>query len=408
MERAATVLLPLVRGRRRAMQFILSPAAAVSDPFYSAGKGRRRTESKTRQQIWLRTQDPAYEEKLRHFLTYHYGNRLDVHRYEEYREGLHPAGNSLILTDAVMEDGEFGRVIPLTLGEAPGAINLYQSGHRIAQQIFEEEDVGRAPCLPGPVGAAEPEKKEEKRASLIAVYSPVGGSGKTTLAMALAECISRETGGRVLYLNLEGGAAWRLFYRHEKTLNLSDLLYSMLLDPEQKEKQAQLLEQVLSRQENGVYFIEPCTSFEDLNLLSPGEVTQLLNLLSIGCDWMVCDMNTAFHSVNRLFLQEAQRCLTVIGEEREDREKLRDFFRSLEVYEEVFRMLKEKTRLLRRGRQRGRGEEADSFLPEEKELYHKREGLLQFNRDSAYYQRVQEIAREEVQRAGSRQGLSVL
>lgn len=353
-------------------------------------------EYRIRQQVWLRTRDSAYEEKLCHFLLYHYGDRMDVHVYKEYQQGMRPSGNSMLLTDDEADTEGFGRVIPLTLGEQEGAINLYQSGHRIAEQILECGEMAVAEAHPLIVQNYGKQETERRGGQVISVYSPVGGCGKTTFAMTLAECLSRGNAGKVLYLNLEGSSAWSLFYRNHQSYNLSDFLYSLLLETKTEEDFPLLLDKVVSHQENGVFFIQPCTSFEDLNILTPGETERLIRILQNQFSWILCDMNTAFHSVNRLFIQQSRRCFLISGGEKEALVKVRDFFQNLEIYEELSEDIKGKTRFLRRGGKGERIEGADDSLPENKELFYKKDRLWRLNRDSGYYQKVKEIAQEEM------------
>ena len=54
------------------------------------------------------------------------------------------------------------------------------------------------------------------------------------------------------------------------------------------------LREIAVGQENGVYFIRPCHSFQDLNTLQESELYQLLCILTDYFDEVVCDMNTAF------------------------------------------------------------------------------------------------------------------
>jgi hypothetical protein len=380
-----------------------------------------------RRPIWVRTKDPMYEEKLCHFLTYHYGDRMEVHPFEDDTEGMRPGVHSLLLTDCPQEAGEaFERVIPLTFGEQPGCINLYQSGHRIAEQILrcgsasEEALSLRIGALLRTDGFAEgtlsetgflkenppgtgflPEKSAEpKEGTLLSVFSPIGGCGKTTLAMALAEGLAEAQRGSVLYLNMEGASAWSLFYRNETGYNLSDFLYRLLLNGEAEAENEAQLERMVTHQETGVFFIQPCTSFDDLNLLSPMEVEKLLRLLRRRFDWIVCDMNTAFHSVNRLWIQASRRCFLLANAEKEASVKIRDFLESLDIYEGLSTSFREKTVFLRRGGRGERGATADVLLPECRDLLYQRDHLWHLNRDSNYYQKIREIIGTMIPRAG--------
>lgn len=99
------------------------------------------------------------------------------------------------------------------LGEEEWVIGKYQCADEIIRQVFEfyvdrtKENVMR--CM------------NKKRASMVAVYSPIHRVGKTTFALALGrECAKSK---KVLYMNLEEYAG--VDASQNASMNLGDLLY---------------------------------------------------------------------------------------------------------------------------------------------------------------------------------------
>ncbi len=354
-----------------------------------------------KRQVWLSTKDEEYEKKLCRFLGYHYGNRMEVHRYEEYLQGAMPVAGSLLLTEDPAEGCDcFGRTLRFTQVEEPDGIALYQSGHKIARQILSQENA-RDDFLKekaaAPLKAPEEAVKEEvvfgrpKNGKVYCVYSPVGGVGKTSFAMALAQCLHEECEGSVLFLSMEGSSAWPLYYRSETQYNLSDLLYCLLMEGTSEAGWNDELERVVTRQENGVYFIRPCSSFQDLNVLTPEETERFFSALLRHFSRIVCDLNTACHSVNRYLMAYCSRVFLLSRKDMLADYKVRSFQESMESSAQNYRDFMAKTRLLVRGR--GKGEDA---LPEEKELFKRYDAYLRLNTSSAYYKRIRQIVQEEL------------
>ncbi len=359
-----------------------------------------------RQQVWLRMEDQNYEKKLYSFLNHHYGNVMELHRYDECSGGTSPARECLFLTDSD-EDDSFGRRIPLTLGESDDGIDLYQSGHSIAQQILERVEREMQAEVPVLTQSFAQEvmlpQNTEGDGKMLSVYSPVGGSGKTSFAITLAQCLMRIGNGKVLYLNLEGASDWQRYFNAPSAYNFSDLLYNTLMKLEEGRMQEQL-EKMVHQQANGVFFIRPCTSFEDLSVLTAEELRQLIRILKKAFSWIICDMNTAFHGVNRIFMTESCRCFLMKQSRPGARMKIRDFMDSLEICEGNAEDWRRHLTLVEWGRRKEKEGGCDYWLPEERDIFFSKDRLFYPDENTDYYQRVMEIAREEVWGGGHMAG----
>ncbi|MDD2211921.1 MAG: hypothetical protein PHV56_02985 [Clostridia bacterium] len=133
--------------------------------------------------------------------------------------------------DLVLTSGEFyekllsefqGLIILLaegkrTFSQTKGkAINKYQYGDKLVAeilQIFAEE-----------VSVNYPINHDTQKTRIIGIYSPIGGVGKTTIAVGASIQAAWE-GKSVFYLNLENTSSLPLYFTGEQEKNLSHLLY---------------------------------------------------------------------------------------------------------------------------------------------------------------------------------------
>ncbi|MFR5071741.1 MAG: hypothetical protein ACLTDS_06190 [Bianqueaceae bacterium] len=96
--------------------------------------------------VWVQLEDRGYAQKLIRFLNHHYGGSLDVHYAKEAIDcPPQEMRRHILITDQTEEKAEFD-AFPIVMlqeyayrksGWKGEWINPYQSGHRIAQQLFE-------------------------------------------------------------------------------------------------------------------------------------------------------------------------------------------------------------------------------------------------------------------------------
>ena len=348
-----------------------------------------------RRQVWLSTRDRAYEEKLYQFLTYHYGQRMEVHRSLELAEGFVPDEGSLLLTDRDEEEpARFGETVRLTPGETGGGINVYQSGHEIARQLLRlrggadsSKEAASAEEQPDLCRARESVFGSAGAGGVFTVCSPVGGCGVSSFAMTLAQCLQENCEGRVLFLAPEPSFPWQLFFRSSAPYNLSDLLYSLLTEEGTGAAWEAELDRVLSRQESGVWFIRPLTSLRDLELLSNRELALLFGKLRKRFAWIVCDPGCCGGSLSEKILELSDRIYLLKRQNPVDDKKTENYLSSLELVPEEGNALRGRMKVMtvRRGRK-------GQFLPEEKAIFLRKDALLKPDPGTAYYKKVRELA----------------
>jgi pilus assembly protein CpaE len=156
------------------------------------------------------------------------------------------------------------------------------------KRVYEKE-LGRREQLqaviPAPVtGAAAPETAEEDH-QVVAVFSPKGGAGRTTIATNLALSLQRETGGRICLVdaNLQFGDVGVL-------LNLNPKNRSVLDAVEGGEPDADLLNSVVIDHSTGIRVLLAPPSPEGADLVTPVYLRKMIDILRASHDWVVVDL----------------------------------------------------------------------------------------------------------------------
>lgn len=152
--------------------------------------------------------------------------------------------------------------------------------------------------------------------SAIAVYSPVGGSGKTTLALALATRLA-DMGRRVFYMSLEDIASEDCYLVQSDAKGLSDVAASLGENINFTMKIQALLQ---NRGEN-LYYLNHFESPNDVYEMNGDEVTELVEQLEkTGLfDTVVIDTGTSmndkmfhlFEVVDKIVLIEKEDSISV-------------------------------------------------------------------------------------------------
>ena len=184
------------------------------------------------------------------------------------------------------------------------AIFKYQSADSIALQIFDEFSH---------YSLKEVDIKSGNHNSrVIAVYSPAGGSGKSTVAAALCKCLIKKT-YNAFYLNLETAPTTQSFFNSDSNYNLSDILYGI---KERNKNLALKIESGISIDSvSGVAFFAPGESPLEMEEMLPEDIVLLINQLRLlgKFDYIVVDMSSAQNTNNIEILKESDIIITVVG-----------------------------------------------------------------------------------------------
>lgn len=180
----------------------------------------------------------------------------------------------------------------------------YSTGDILANRIvdsFLKRD-------PGKIGTSN----GERNASVTAIYSPSGGTGKTAISIALS-MISAKRGRRTLYLSFEQIQSTQLFFEcgEEKTFSHLALLL--------KQKSKNLIYKIenlksMDPHYNLIHYFYPPECALDIEALTDDEIKHLiLALKSSSCyDEIIIDMSSDFNLKNIALMKEADKVLFII------------------------------------------------------------------------------------------------
>lgn len=155
-----------------------------------------------------------------------------------------------------------------------------------------------------------PEAPEEQRVAqgtVIAIYSPKGGVGKTTLAANLGIALAKETGERVALVdsNPQFGHLGLVLNVHAN-YSLADLMsHSDDLDPE-------LIEGMMASHSSGVKVLLAPREIERADAFPPQSMSALLSELQRMFDWIVVDTWTLLTESTLDVLETADRVLVPV------------------------------------------------------------------------------------------------
>ena len=154
------------------------------------------------------------------------------------------------------------------------------------RELSRRSQVATAPAPAAPVtGLASDDVADHE---VIAVFSPKGGAGRTTIATNLALALQRETGGRVCLIdaNLQFGDVGVL-------LNLNPKNRSMLDAVEGGEPDGEIINSVVIDHSTGIRVLLAPPSPEGADLVTPAYLRKMLDQMRATHDFVVVDLPSA-------------------------------------------------------------------------------------------------------------------
>ncbi|WP_010248088.1 AAA family ATPase [Acetivibrio cellulolyticus] len=276
----------------------------------------------TRLKLIIADTDETYVESIAGYFMLNYSQRFQVSSFTDKAclvEYLSDESNKIdvLLIDSELYSreilkGNVATVILLTVDRVSSesneyyTISKYQQGDKIVSDIFNiyaQKDDGDIINITG-----------EKKTKVVAVYSPIGGSGKTTISTSCAiQCAQK--GLKVFYLNLEDFQSTALFCDCRGGQNLSNILY--YLKDKSKNLQLRIESAKCIDGEYNIHYFCPPESLLDLQDSKPEELKTLLGeLKSMGqYDIVYVDMSSSFDDRNISILDSSDEILLVLPQD---------------------------------------------------------------------------------------------
>ncbi len=205
--------------------------------------------------------------------------------------------------DEEIESNNIKEIILLSEGSLPldyskyPSIYKYKSAENIVREVLE-----RFIEMESDKGALIVSKGEAK---VIGVYSPIGRSGKTTFAIALAQILAE--GHKTLFISFEEFAIFQNEMETSSPGNLADLMYYYKQNPET----ASIKLQAIVQKVNSLDYVSPIYYARDLRETKTEEWISLLNYISASSSYeyivldigdMIGDLLSMLDYCNQVFM----------------------------------------------------------------------------------------------------------
>ncbi len=246
-------------------------------------------------------------------------NKIDVIAFtEDLMDGTIKVSD--IPAKILLSDGTFSAL------EEFENVNKYQKAENFVKDILliYAEKTGRVEAV----------STGDKDTKIIGFYSPVGGSGKTTLALAAAQSFAQQ-GKRVFYLNAEKINSTTEVLNKAENGSLSDLYLTV------KTKGANISLRIMANKytdtESGVSYINPPESTLEINEISPDEFKKLMTAFEqLGeFDYVVVDYDSDFSKEKIKLLDKCDVIVAPFTSETTSLSKMKLFVKELGMYDEL-------------------------------------------------------------------------
>lgn len=243
-------------------------------------------------------------------------------------EKVPPEKRGLVLVLSGEKQAESAGVAGNDLGGFGRQIYKYQYGEKIISQVLRllaEESADSAAV------AREYSFRDERRATkVVGFFSPVGGAGKTTLAVGASIQTAWE-GKNCFYLNLENMASTSLYFAGEQEENLSGVLY--YLKNKAPHLSLQLEKAKCLDPATKIAYYQPPDSILDFKEDISAELKALLQELRASGQYerIYVDLSAEINKNNLTVLRACDRIVLPVEQNMTSLLKLRKLYRELQL-----------------------------------------------------------------------------
>jgi len=286
--------------------------------------------------LLIATQDASYSDHLSNWLTGKHADMVDVcvcSARGRLTELLAARNFDVgLLEPPLIENTDLDSIkLPLVLWPEEGDAPVHENGlktlskyRRISGMVGDILEQ-YSKVLSGENGT------NTKRARVTAVWSPVGGVGKTTVALAYAAQKAAEE-KQVLYLNLEPFSSVPVFF--SDTGKSISAVFEML---EAHEGNIRMLIRSIRKLDASIgisYLLGP-ENYDDINILSENDVAALVTACAGETDELVIDLSSVCDERTRRIFELADRVFLVTDPSATARIKYSQFASQHNVFERV-------------------------------------------------------------------------
>lgn len=150
------------------------------------------------------------------------------------------------------------------------------------------------------------------KTKVISIYSPVGGSGKTTIAVNISRQLALK-GHKVFYLNLELLNSTSLYFRSQGDQPSLQILYYLKARPDQLLAKVEALKKYDDQSKVDYFDLPPCP--DEMMAITKEEIKKLVQALieTEQYDYILIDLDSSIHERNIAAFEESNQVVWLLN-----------------------------------------------------------------------------------------------
>ena len=271
----------------------------------------------------IASDDTKYTMKLSEQISKNHSDTLEVatcSNMDELEKAIHFGKGDVALIDHsfIKYIDLIDAILPIMLhseteiDEAPAELLRTQKYRRISALVADILEIYSKVSKTAILGVG-------KTADITAVWSPAGGVGKTTVALAAAES-AIQMGKRVFYLNLEIFSSIPIYFNDAR--KSISTVFEML---ESDEGNVKMLISAITEEENGITYLGMPSNYDDINILTAKNIEDLIITCGALADELIIDLSLPCDSRTTKVFELANKVLLVTDGTATAKAKLSQF-----------------------------------------------------------------------------------
>lgn len=177
---------------------------------------------------------------------------------------------------------------------------------------------------------------DQKKTKIVAFYSPIGGCGKTTMALAAASRLAM-MGQKTFYVNLEGIASEGCYLPQKGEKGMSEMLGALGTNVNFRVK----LQGLMQTKIDNLFYLNHFDTPNDMYELKPEEISELIaSIYMTGLfDFLVMDMDTSLDEKALKIFEAADKIVIIEKSDAMAEGKLGVFLKQTHIMQEYKRKM---------------------------------------------------------------------
>lgn len=169
---------------------------------------------------------------------------------------------------------------------------------------------------------SDPFSNSTGHCKVISFYSPVGGSGKTTLSLSVARSVANK-GRSVMYLNFEPIASYGAYMPLKGSKGMGELMAAL----DSSGSFGLKLESLMQKTPQGIIYFEKFENILDIYEITSEDIEKLIRKINETgtADYIIIDMGISFDQLDRSILDISDKIVLAETPDKTAKEKIKKF-----------------------------------------------------------------------------------